>query len=73
MYPYSFTFFNVDFIFFLVDFAAVDGRIVPLDGDSYSLEEEVIESYEWNDPDEGIENGFLVVVIGDVMRMNYKR
>jgi hypothetical protein len=37
------------------------------------LEEEVIESYEWNDPDEGIENGFLVVVIGDVMRMNYKR
>ena len=45
-------------------FAAVDGRIVPLDGDSYSLEEEVIESWEWNDPVEGIEKGFLVVVIG---------
>ena len=49
-------------------FAAVDGRIVPLDGDSYSLEEKVIESQEWNDPVEGIENGFLVVVIWDVIR-----
>ena len=49
-------------------FAAVDGRIVPLDGDSYSLEEKVIDSQEWRDSDEGVENGFLVVVIGDVIR-----
>lgn len=49
-------------------FAAVDGRIIPLDGDSYSLEEKVIESQEWRDSDEGVENGFLVVVIGDVIR-----
>ena len=50
------------------------GRIVPLDGDSYSLEEDVIESQEWNDPVEGIEKEFLVVVIGGCnQRMNWKR
>ena len=48
--------------------------MVSLDRDSYSLEEEVIESQEWNDPVEGIENGFLVVVIeGCNQRMNWKR
>lgn len=42
--------------------------------DNYSLEEEVIESQEWNDPVEGIEKGFLVVVIGGCnQRMNWKR
>lgn len=35
--------------------------------DNYSLEEEVIESWEWNDPEQEIENGFLVVVSGDVI------
>ena len=49
-------------------FAAVDGRIIPLDGDDYELDEEVIESQEWSDPEEGIEHGLLVVVIGDVIR-----
>lgn len=42
-------------------------QVVSLDGDSYSLEEEVIESYEWNDPEQEIENGFLVVVSVDVI------
>lgn len=49
-------------------FAAVDGRIVPLDGDYYGLDEEVLESQEWSDPDQGIEHGFLVVVPGDLIR-----
>ena len=49
---------------FAGSFKTEDGRIVPLDGDSYDLDEEVVRSKEWNNPDEGIENGLTVVVEG---------
>lgn len=45
-------------------FKAENGKIIPLDGDTYSLNEEVIRSEEWNNPEEGILNGFTVVVEG---------
>lgn len=45
-------------------FKTENGKIIPLDGDSYDLDEEVVRSKEWNNPDEGIENGLTVVVEG---------
>lgn len=39
-----------------------DGKIIPLDGDSYYDSEDVIASEEWTMPDEGIEKGLTVVV-----------
>ena len=49
---------------FAGSFKAEDGKIISLDGDSYDLDDEVIRSKEWNNPDEGIENGLTVVVEG---------
>ncbi len=49
---------------FAGSFKAENGRIVPLDGDTYSLNEEVIRSEEWNNPDKGVLNGLTVVVEG---------
>lgn len=46
-------------------FRTENGRIVPLDGDAYGLDEEVLQSEEWSKPEEGIEKGLTVVVDGD--------
>ena len=43
-------------------FKVADGKIIPLDGDSYYDSEDVIASEEWTMPDEGIEKGLTVVV-----------
>lgn len=43
-------------------FKVVDGKIIPLDGDSYDDSEPVIASEEWTMLDEGIEKGLTVVV-----------
>ena len=49
---------------FAGSFKTENGKIISLDGDSYDLDEEVVRSKEWNNPDEGIENGLTVVVEG---------
>lgn len=43
-------------------FKTVNGKIISLDGDNYSLDQEVILYEEWDDPEEGIKNGLTVVV-----------
>lgn len=40
------------------------GKIIPLDGDIYNQNKEVIESEEWSDLENGIKNGFTVIVRG---------
>lgn len=42
-------------------FKVVDGKIIPLDGDSYDDSEPVIATEEWTMPDEGIEKGLTVI------------
>lgn len=42
-------------------FKVADGKIIPLDGDSYYDSEDVIASEEWTMPDEGIEKGLTVI------------
>ena len=49
-------------------FSAKNGEIIPLDGDIYELNEEVIESEEWTMPEEEIQNGLTIVVIGGLIR-----
>ncbi len=48
-------------------FSSQNGKIIPLDHDTYSECEEVIASEEWNMPKEGIENGLTVVVEGEFL------
>ena len=43
-------------------FKVVDGKIIPLDGDSYDDSEPVIATEEWTMPDEGIGFGLTVIV-----------
>lgn len=43
-------------------FKVTNGKIIPLDGDSYSSKETVIASEEWTMPDEGIEKWLTVIV-----------
>lgn len=43
-------------------FEIQDGVIKPLDGDTYSEDEEVIWSETWTNEEEGIENGLTVLV-----------
>lgn len=43
-----------------------------MDGDIYELNEEVIESEEWTIPEEEIQNGLTIVVIGGLIRKTYK-
>lgn len=43
-------------------FQVVNGKIIPLDGDSYDDSELVIASKEWTKPDDGIEKGLTVIV-----------
>lgn len=48
-------------------FSSKNGKIIPLDYDTYYESEEVIASEEWNMPKEGIENGLTVVVEGEFL------
>lgn len=43
-------------------FKVTNGKIIPLDGDSYDDSEPVIAAEEWTMPDEGIEKGLTVIV-----------
>ena len=49
-----------DSIFFGVA-KSENGELIPLDGDSYSENTEVIEHEEWNEPMFSIENGLTIV------------
>lgn len=48
--------------FFAGCFKSESGKIIPLDGDVYSLDEEVLRYEEWSKPEEGINKGLTVVV-----------
>ena len=39
-------------------------KIIPLDGDIYDSDKEVIKSEEWSDLENGIKNGLTVIVSG---------
>ena len=43
-------------------FASKGGEIIPLDGDIYDKDEEVISYEEWSQPENDINNGLTVVV-----------
>ena len=43
-------------------FASKNGKIISLDGDTYSEEEEVLSYEEWSRPEKGIINGLTVIV-----------
>ena len=43
-------------------FASKGGEIIPLDGDIYDDDEEVLRYEEWSKPEDGIQNGLTVVV-----------
>ena len=46
-------------------FASKDGEIIPLDGDIYDKDEEVLSYEEWYDTEEGIQSGLTVIVKGE--------
>ena len=46
-------------------FKSENGEIIPLDGDSYSKNEDVLNYEEWNNPKQDIQNGLTVVVKGE--------
>lgn len=43
-------------------FRTKNGIIHPLDGDSYSRDEPVLASEEWDSPEDGISNGLTVII-----------
>ena len=43
-------------------FASKGGEIIPLDGDTYDKDEEVLSYEEWLKPEDNIQNGLTVVV-----------
>lgn len=43
-------------------FKVVNGKIIPLDGDSYDASELVISSKEWTKPEDDIEKGLTITV-----------
>lgn len=43
-------------------FRTKNGIIYPLDGDSYSRNEPVLASEEWDSPEDGISNGLTVII-----------
>lgn len=49
-------------------FAVDDGKIIPLDHDTYEYCEEVIASEEWSKPKDGVMKGLTVVVECEVIR-----
>ena len=48
-------------------FSSKAGKIISLDGDSYSASEEVLSYKEWSKPQNNIKNGLTVVVKGNWM------
>ena len=46
-------------------FKSENGEIIPLDGDSYSKNEDVLNYEEWSNPKQDIQNGLTVVVKGE--------
>ena len=46
-------------------FKSDNGEIIPLDGDCYYKNEEVISYEEWSKPEDGINNGLTIVVEGE--------
>lgn len=55
---------NEDPDIFAGAFKVDSGNIIPLDGDIYDPNKEVIASEEWSDPEDGIKNGLDIVVEG---------
>ena len=49
-------------------FKSEGGKIISLDGDTYSEDEEVIDWETWSKPEKGIMNGLTVAVKGEVWR-----
>jgi len=45
-----------------------NGKLISLDGDSYSECTEIIGYEEWDNPEEGIKNGLTVIYKGEWMR-----
>ena len=45
-------------------FRTESGEIIPLDGDIYNQNKEVVESEEWSDLENGIKNGITIIVNG---------
>lgn len=45
-----------------------NGKLISLDGDTYSEGEEIISWEEWSNPEKGIVNGLTVVTEGEVWR-----
>ena len=48
-------------------FASKDGEIIPLDGDIYDKDEEVLSYREWSKPEDDINNGLTIVVKGELI------
>lgn len=48
--------------FFAGCFRSESGKIIPLNGDVYGFDEEVLRYEEWSKPEEGIYKGLTVVV-----------
>ena len=46
-------------------FVSKGGEIIPLDGDIYDKDEEVLSYEEWSKPEDGIQNGLTIVVKGE--------
>lgn len=46
-------------------FASKSGEIIPLDGDIYDNDEEVLSYREWSKPEDDIQNGLTIVVKGE--------
>lgn len=44
-----------------------NGKLISLDGDTYSEDEEVIRWEEWSNPEKDIKNGLTVVVEGEFL------
>ena len=53
---------------FAGSFAIKDGKLIPLDGDTYDINETVIWSEEWTQPEDNIQRGLTVIVPTDWYR-----
>ena len=45
-------------------FASKDGEIIPLDGDIYDKNKEVLSYEEWSSPEDKVQSGLTIVVKG---------
>ena len=46
-------------------FKSKNGGIIPLDGDIYDKDEEVLSYEEWSSPEDNVQNGLTIVVKGE--------